>query len=242
MRLFLNVPYEEKDEAKDLGAKWNPRVKKWYIDTKAGEYNNFLRWILGDMEEAVIAKDFIYIIEGERKCWMCRHLTKVIALGIGECSYIFRPEDNPQDVCIESYDNQNIQLHIGLVDEQDEIPPKLLKYLQKNYSVREDYSKTAGNCFANHCDHCGALQGNWYLFDEPDSPFTPWVDGYKLIRKLSKLKIKGIPIKDNLQLNWHINLDSDDYPYFEYAQFEELILSTDPKNECISYEELYDIK
>lgn len=26
--LLLNVPYEEKDEAKFLGAKWNPELKK----------------------------------------------------------------------------------------------------------------------------------------------------------------------------------------------------------------------
>lgn len=25
--LLLNVPYEEKDEAKSLGAKWNPELK-----------------------------------------------------------------------------------------------------------------------------------------------------------------------------------------------------------------------
>ena len=27
MSLFLNVPYAEKDEAKALGAKWNPTIK-----------------------------------------------------------------------------------------------------------------------------------------------------------------------------------------------------------------------
>lgn len=33
MELFLNVPYAEKNEAKTLGAKWNAKIKKWYIDT-----------------------------------------------------------------------------------------------------------------------------------------------------------------------------------------------------------------
>lgn len=28
---FLNVPYSEKDEAKALGARWNPQVRKWYV-------------------------------------------------------------------------------------------------------------------------------------------------------------------------------------------------------------------
>lgn len=30
---FLNVPYAEKDEARALGARWNPGRKKWYVPT-----------------------------------------------------------------------------------------------------------------------------------------------------------------------------------------------------------------
>jgi len=30
--IFLNVPYSLKEEAKKLGAKWNPKKKKWYIE------------------------------------------------------------------------------------------------------------------------------------------------------------------------------------------------------------------
>jgi hypothetical protein len=29
--LFLNVPYAEKDEAKALGARWNPTKRRWYV-------------------------------------------------------------------------------------------------------------------------------------------------------------------------------------------------------------------
>lgn len=28
---FLNVPYAEKDEARALGARWNPTRKRWYV-------------------------------------------------------------------------------------------------------------------------------------------------------------------------------------------------------------------
>lgn len=31
--VWLQVPYAEKDEAKELGAWWNPQAKKWYIPT-----------------------------------------------------------------------------------------------------------------------------------------------------------------------------------------------------------------
>jgi ribonuclease HI len=33
-KLYLNIPYSEKDEAKKLGAKWDSKKKKWFIDNK----------------------------------------------------------------------------------------------------------------------------------------------------------------------------------------------------------------
>lgn len=42
--LYLNVPYREKDEAKSLGACWNPAAKKWYVNDKktiCGSKNGF---------------------------------------------------------------------------------------------------------------------------------------------------------------------------------------------------------
>jgi len=32
-KIFLNVPFAQKDEAKALGAKWDPSKKKWYISS-----------------------------------------------------------------------------------------------------------------------------------------------------------------------------------------------------------------
>ena len=53
------------------------------------------------------------------------------------------------------------------------------------------------------------------------------------------IKIYAIPIEDNLQLNWDVGFCSNDYAYLKYGRYEELILSTDPDNEYITYEELY---
>jgi len=30
-KIFLNVPFSNKNDAKELGAKWEPSIKKWYI-------------------------------------------------------------------------------------------------------------------------------------------------------------------------------------------------------------------
>ena len=42
----LEVPFAEKDQAKALGAKWNPSIKKWYIpDTLESKASQFSRWL-----------------------------------------------------------------------------------------------------------------------------------------------------------------------------------------------------
>ena len=44
--IVLKVPYAEKDEAKALGARWNPTRKCWYVpDGKSRE--PFARWLAG---------------------------------------------------------------------------------------------------------------------------------------------------------------------------------------------------
>lgn len=240
MRLYLNVPYEEKDEAKALGARWNAKVKKWYIDAEREKYVRFSKWILRDTDDAVIATEYIHIIEGRQKCWKCGRSTRVIGLGIGEFVHIYGETEDPQYEIVEDYVNPGEELHLAWVENEEDIPPRLLRYIKENYSVKTGYSKTiGGKCFANHCDYCGALQGNWFLFNEPDSPLSSCVDGDKLAEKMSRVKIKGIPIEDDLQLDWNIGFCSNDYAYLKYGQFEELVLSTDPENEYVTYEELY---
>lgn len=89
--LLLNVPYEEKDEAKSLGAKWNPELKKWYIQNTE-DCGKFIKWIwkdYKDYEELYILKDHLYIAEGIRICNKCKKATRVIGLGIDKYYQVY---------------------------------------------------------------------------------------------------------------------------------------------------------
>ena len=44
MRINLKTPYAEKDEAKALGARWDPKKQCWYIQNVA-DLSPFARWI-----------------------------------------------------------------------------------------------------------------------------------------------------------------------------------------------------
>lgn len=38
VRVYLNVPFRDKDDAKELGCRWDPDRKKWYcIDSDYGK-------------------------------------------------------------------------------------------------------------------------------------------------------------------------------------------------------------
>lgn len=112
-------------------------------------------------------------------------------------------------------------LFLAWVDDEKDIPPALLRYLKQKCNVRTGFPKTAGECFANHCE---VIQGNWYLFEEvsPLAAFIP--DGLELREKLSKLKLYSIDIDEDLVFDWNFGMGDNDELYLKYCSTNELIL------------------
>ncbi len=48
-KIYLNVPYEEKDEAKELGAHWDRDAKSWYF-VDVGNASDFHKWMPADSD------------------------------------------------------------------------------------------------------------------------------------------------------------------------------------------------
>ena len=44
MKVYLQVAYKEKDEAKRLGAKWDMARRAWYVENKE-DLSPFLKWM-----------------------------------------------------------------------------------------------------------------------------------------------------------------------------------------------------
>jgi hypothetical protein len=49
VQAYLDVPYEEKNEAKSLGAWWDPQEKKWFVP-KGKSLEDFSKWLCQDDE------------------------------------------------------------------------------------------------------------------------------------------------------------------------------------------------
>ncbi len=206
MFLLLNVPFNEKEEVKKMGAKWNNEIKKWYVTDK-NEYYKFQRWFSNPYNN-IIVLDHIYIVVATQRCFKCGKITTVVSLATD--SYV-TIDDEQFDLCEEDIDF--IQLH--------EIKSeRLLQHLNQKYKFYKDYSYTTKTHYlANHCDWCGVLQGNWFLYSEPDSPFFMTSE-----EKAKALSIFKVTLPHDIDICANVGWCSGNYMIKEFAEIKELDL------------------
>ncbi|MDA0902553.1 MAG: DUF5710 domain-containing protein, partial [Proteobacteria bacterium] len=73
----LSVPFSQKDDAKLLGAKWNPTLKRWFIP-KGAKVSKFDKWKMIFNDDLINPP--IYLSSSNTKCWKCSKQTRVFSL------------------------------------------------------------------------------------------------------------------------------------------------------------------
>lgn len=157
--VFLNVPYHEKDEAKRLGARWNPAERRWYVP-EGKDLAPFAKWLLKPIEASGLQISApIYLVESLSTCWSCGCETPVIALAVDRLDG--EPLEGEESCLI-------------LLSSVENLPGELASLLGQRYPFfRRRFSKTAGaRYFMNHCS-CGAPLGDFFLHSEPGGAFCP---------------------------------------------------------------------
>jgi hypothetical protein len=165
---YLNVPFQEKDQAKALGAKWNAREKRWYVPAGAS-IEGFSRWL--EYEDEVENEDEfgsmkvcapIYLLETFERCWKCNSFAKVFALACHKVEETGGFDETDNFVVLNSINT---------------VPDLIVRVLRDvSPSLRFDYSKQANQKYVmNHCS-CGAKLGDFYMHHEPGGAFFPTDD------------------------------------------------------------------
>jgi hypothetical protein len=162
MPLKINVPYNEKESAKAKGAFWDIQEKTWYVPNHI-DVNDFANWI-PQGNYSIIIKTPFYVALNTRECWKCSQETTVIA--IASNSFYSMEDDNMQ---------WSLQNHFSFLSMPTYIEPQLSLILEKVFPFYKiGYSRTVdGNYWANHCQKCGALQGDFHLHHEAEAAFFP---------------------------------------------------------------------
>jgi len=164
--LYIHVPYIEKDEVKNLGAKWDPIKKLWFIPYGLDK-TLFKKWI-NDIDEQGFnfkATGF-FVAETSRSCWKCKNSTPVFAFLLVE-NHQEKDYDDNDEVIWTIADYKSILSYVSPLNK------KSLEIIQKhssNYYL--DFSQS-GSYFMNHCKSCNSMQGDFYIHSEPGVAFQP---------------------------------------------------------------------
>jgi hypothetical protein len=157
--ILLNVPFEEKDEAKALGARWNPQLKSWYIPI-GKDADSFAKWLPPEPEASLFIQAIppVYLAKTFVNCWKCGEFTDVFCFAAA--GYI------------EEGERYEFFSHFSNLADMDERLLTILKTHAPHYTG--DYSHQAGAYyFINHCEHCNAKIGDFYMHNEPGGEFCP---------------------------------------------------------------------
>jgi len=175
-KYYLNVSYQEKDQAKSVGAKWDAVAKKWYIMDENDFYSiaeEYPEWI-PEKEIQLIAP--IYLgISTLIICWKCQQQTKVFTLGahkiqVAHPSQVVCPVDLETYIADAEECCKDGLILVEYVSGLDEVTANFMKEYAPSY--RLDYSKTVNKTYyMNHCDKCGIKIGDHTVHNEVGEGF-----------------------------------------------------------------------
>ncbi|WP_313578120.1 DUF5710 domain-containing protein [Chishuiella sp.] len=219
MPLKINVPYHEKDFAKSKGAFWDTKQKTWFVPDHHKNINYFLQWI-DTSKVSIIVKSPFFIAVNKRQCYNCPVLTTVITLASNNF-YNLDNDDDGEKWLLNDYFSFFNNISMINNDEVKNIINELFPFYKIGYSktIKSEY-------WANHCENCGAIQGDFYLHSEPGGAFFP-MD----IEDCERITLITIPTKFDVELNTGYTLASNSEQIVDYANtinLEEFIRNETP--------------
>lgn len=162
-RVELRVPYEDKDEAKRLGACWDAVSRLWFVP-EALDPARFERWWPTDSAPNVRGPSY-FIAASTRRCWRCQATSRVhgFMLPAGhetldgcEEAESWEPGEEPTLLCYLDWLAPQVAARVMT--------------LTPHYRVA--YSRiTRSFYWMNRCEHCGAQLGDHETYCEPGQGF-----------------------------------------------------------------------
>ncbi|MBW4473937.1 MAG: hypothetical protein KME45_26725 [Stenomitos rutilans HA7619-LM2] len=187
--LFLDVPFQEKEQAKHLGARWHPDRKKWYVP-EGMDKNRFRRWLA--VEPSVALMPPLWLVEAPQRHppqWM----------GCVQCGF----DDNQCYTLAASggHDESkpwqprltNELVVLRWMDAPPEAIAAAITRQAKGYFP--DRSKQMGmRCYVNHCQQCGMSLYESYLGDRL-APFLAETRDWA-----SRIRLYQLPIAEPVRV------------------------------------------
>jgi hypothetical protein len=155
-RLYLDVPFQEKEEAKVRGARWDPVRRQWWVDPRRVPREQVARWLplpalTGEVKGRSAGR--VRLMGLPIDCWRCGRTTKAL---VGLLPFASRTIDN----LLLCDDEAVLRLAAELLGERG-------RQAHQVGRIKSRYSRTVGHAYlSNGCFHCDAILGDFPLYHE----------------------------------------------------------------------------
>ncbi len=164
-RVNLRVPFQDKDEAKRLGARWDAAARVWFVPEEL-EPARFERWLPPD-ETPNVRADSYFICASTRPCWRCGTASPVHGFMLPPGHETFDCYDDAEDGVWEPSEEPTLLCYL------DWLSPEIvarITTLTRHYGYA--YSEDTGSFYwMNRCEYCDAPFGDHETYCEPGQGF-----------------------------------------------------------------------
>lgn len=168
-RIDLRVPFNEKDEARSLGARWDPGRKLWYVPDGVAAAP-LAKWHPVRPAPNVRSDRYLLLVT-TRVCWRCEATTEVFGIALPDghqALHYYYENDDEDDDTVEPVEYWRVGRQLAVLSYVRDVADSVARRLQvlaPRYRI--DFSQTIGSFYwMNHCEHCDAKLGDNDTFHE----------------------------------------------------------------------------
>ncbi len=187
----LNVSYKDKDKVKQLGAKWDPQQKVWFIPP-GKDSAAFNPWLSKPSAKSELIVGDIGLARNIISCWSCKGYCTVCAI-------------YARKITIDQINSQ-IKTGLFILTEITDMPDEMATFISlRCINFRLGKANESGErSYRNHCDHCAIGLSDLRLHKK-DKGFNPSVaNNCKNIQFIDLLFFDNLKIKaDYLDYSEH---------------------------------------
>ncbi|MDC9606911.1 DUF5710 domain-containing protein [Xenorhabdus griffiniae] len=167
LRIDLNVPDDEYEKVRKLGAHWDAAAQTWYID-HSFDPTPFMHWLPFYNVHA----EFWYLAQTRTSCPHCHQPTTVTAFMLPAGHQRLEADNDDEPGTEVGYTEQDSPAFLFYLAD---IPTLVRSVLPGfHHTLRKAVNqRLRRQHWINHCEHCGAQQDDTDLFAEAGGAFFP---------------------------------------------------------------------
>ncbi len=116
---------------------------------------------MDNLEHSLLSAESFYLATSECNCWVCKKPTRVYAVYANHVMDHSEGFELEEPVSFSDMSKLNPEL------------AQVITHVTEDRLRMDFYSNSDREYYMNHCEHCGAKIGDFYLF-HPDGGFYPW--------------------------------------------------------------------